>query len=395
MTLGMFVLACAGCSSPRLVRPERSVAQDVAAPQAKAAASTSAAAVPVGRSVPAACALPRLTKRGCCLPESIGWWKPAPCRSTYASGAFSFLPNIGLQVSGGRVIRRTADATTSLEVAAALQFLDDEDFINDGNPKAGDWWQVRAGAKVSYDPAARRHVTLRYGGVWLQANGEPNIIQTPGNYYGVYAAGGFETDVSSCLTVGPEIAIMAVTKENDLKIRTVPQLNYHVTWWLDGRRRGGALSRPPVGEFYVGGVGLMGPGLGGGFEAGQVFARTPKMTWAFEMQAAWQDPGQGLWFNSDGKWGQVRGGLKATFAPCCKGHLVFRGGASWLRSTARTTFLDTSFDHIGGYVGVGYEVDVTPRFTTGPELSVLFVSRENKPSLFLIPQLSWHAILKL
>ncbi len=335
---------------------------------------------------------PRLTRRGaCCTPCTIGCWPAPPCRSTYATGSLSLLPNIGLGLAAGKVLSRSSTATWSAEVGGTWQFLDDEDFADDGNPGAGDWYQIRAGAKTSFNPSGRRHLTLRYGALWLQANGEPNILQRPGNYAGLYASVGFETDLTSRISAGPEIVVMAVTRDSEFRVRSVPQFNYRLTWWLDASE-GTPLRRAPRGELYAGGVAIASPGFGGGLEAGQVFSRTPTGTWSFELQAGWQDTSDTLWFDGGGTWAQIRGGIKVSSSPCARAHWTLRAGAVWLRATAANSFLDRATDHVGGYVGVGYEVDLAPGLTTGPELSLLLVSPESRLSPHLVPQLAWHVL---
>lgn len=341
------------------------------------------------------CELPRLERSArCCEPCLLGCWDEVPCRSTYIDTSASFLPNVGLGLGGGVVVSRTSSATTSLELLGTWQFLDDEDFIDDGNPAAGDWYQLRLGAKMSFQPKSRRHLTLRAGGIWLQANGEPNILDVPGDYYGVYGGVGFETDVTPCLTVGPELSLLLVTRDSDFSVEPVPQFNWHFTWWQNAATSAD-LPRAPLGEFYVGASAIASPGLGGGLEFGQVFARTPQATWSFEVLAALQDPGDSLWFDGGGNYGQVRGGVKGSFSPCDCGHWTARGGLAWLRSTAANDFLDETGDHVGVYASVGYEWDITPRFTTGPELLLFLVAKESDSDIQALPQLGWHFLLNL
>ncbi|MDJ0523368.1 MAG: hypothetical protein QNJ90_14955 [Planctomycetota bacterium] len=340
------------------------------------------------------CDLPVLERSArCCEPCRIGCWDETPCRTTYVDTSLSFLPNVGAGLGGGMVISRTPQVQTSLEILGTWQFLDDEDFVDDGNPAAGDWYQIRAGAKWSFAPKSRRHLTLRAGAMWLQANGEPNILNDPGDWFGIYGGIGFETDVTPCLTVGPELSLFLVTREEEFSVEPVPQLNWHVTWWQSP----GAvdLPRPPLGEFYAGAAAVVSPGLGAGLQFGQVFARTPQATWSFEMLAELQDPSDDLWFEGSGNYGQIRGGAKGSFSPCSCAHWTVRGGVVWLRSTAPNEFLDRTGDHVGLYAGLGYEWDITPRFTTGPEVSLSLVAREGDSDIQALPQLRWHFILNL
>jgi hypothetical protein len=297
----------------------------------------------------------------------------------------------------GKVVQQTASATTSIEARAVVQFLDDEDFADDANPKAGNWTQVQAGVKRSSNPGGRRHLTTRLGAVWLRANGEPNIIQKAGDHAGLYGGFGFETDLGPSLTVGPELTVLAVTRTDRLSLaRPVPQINWHASIRLGGSERGGAADPPSgPGEIYLGASGLLSPGLGGGVEVGQVFRRGAVATWSFEILAEFQAPDDRLYFNGgDGRWAQARVGAKASFQPTSARHWTTRFGAVWLRSTAPNDFLDRSGDHIGTYGSLGYEYAVG-RFATGPELNVMLVSWERERVFHLVPQLVWHATVGL
>lgn len=339
---------------------------------------------------PAPCACPPP-----CRVVDLGCWTPPPCRATYADASLSFLPNLGLGIGAGRVFARTADDIWSFEVQGTYQFLDDASIADDGNPEAGDWLQLRAGFKASSNPRGRRHFTKRFGAVVFDAAGDPNIVQEPGTYWGVYGGLGFETDLTPTLTVGPELSVLVTTREDEFEFaRPVPQLTWHAIVWLGGNR-GTCLTRAPLGELYVGGHAIASPGLGGGLEAGQVFSRSSVATWSLEVLGSYQDASDALAFEEDGKWAQIRGGVKAAFQPCACGHWTARAGVVWLRSTARNEFLDRTGDHVGAYLGGGYEWDIGRRFATGPEVALLMVAREGSSSFEPVVQAHWHFILKL
>ena len=331
----------------------------------------------------------------CCEIVDLGCWKPPVCRKTYIDGSLSLLPNIGLGLGGGRVFTTTKDDTWSFEVQGVYQFVDDKTFVDNGSPEAGDWLQLRAGFKASNNPNGRRHLTKRFGAVLIDAAGAPNVIQDPGTYWGVYGGIGFETDLTPTLTVGPELSVMVVADDEDFDVaRPIPQLNWHAIVWLGGAR-GSCLERAPYGELYVGAHLMASPGFGGGVEAGQVFARSSLATWSLEVLAGAQDPSDALLFEEDGRWGQIRGGVKASFQPCSCGHWTARAGAVWLRSTARNEFLDLTGDYVGAYLGGGYEWDIGKRFATGPELVLMGVARESSSDFEAVVQAHWHFIVKL
>lgn len=326
--------------------------------------------------------------------------KDGPFRpTTWVGGGPSFLPNLGLQLGVGRTIGAGPTTTRALELHGAWQFLDDEDFADDGNPRAGPWYQVRGGVRWSSarDPAgSRRHLITRLGGVWIRAEGEPNIVQEGGDYVGVYGGVGFETDLTPRVAVGPELTVLAITRTTGLSVaRPVPQVNWHVRVRPGSAPADPSRSPPlPRGELYGGVSAVVSPGVGGGVLLGQVFAREPGTTWAVEVSAAAQPPGSRLFFEEDGRWAQVQVGVKASLTPDRRGRWTGRGGAVWLRSTASNPFLDVRADHIGGYVGVGYDYDLTDALSTGPELNLMLVSYEQEVAFHLVPQLRWHVLVK-
>jgi hypothetical protein len=286
--------------------------------------------------------------------------------------------------------------TWSWEVQGVLQFVDDKTFIDDGNPVAGNWWQARAGVKLSTQPHARRHWTMRAGAVAFQANGSPNWVDEPGEYYGLYVEPGFETDITECLTIGPGLSIMPVLEGADGQFHLVPMLNWHATWWLAPRPRLTAAPCLAPGEIYLGGVATFVPSFGGGFEVGQVFARDRTAVWSFEMEATFQSLSAGdLFAEGDGDFAQVRGGLKTTFCPRDWSHPVARLSATWFRETADTDFVRGPGDFVGMSLGFGWEWDLTTNVTTGPEISASIVTREQSGVYDVIPRLSWHLIWKL
>ena len=318
----------------------------------------------------------------------------APKPDFYAGGGLSLLPNIGASLHAGYVFSRTRDVEWAAELEGIWQFLDDESFADDGNPAAGDWYQIKAGVLARSAPQARRHLTGRGGFTWFQANGVPNIVEKPGNYYGIYAGVGFETDLTPNLTVGPELTLLVAKGPGALRDGVVPQLGWRITW-RPGCGYQQARCPLPVGELYVGAFALVSPAFGGGGEFGQVFRRDGMATWSIEMSAAAQPLSNTLWSEGDGDWAQLRGGVKATFSPRRRGHVTGRLGLAWFRSTAPTTFFETPGDYYAAYLGVGYEYDLTRRFSTGPEIALLIASQEKDFDIQVAPQFLWHFIVKL
>lgn len=317
---------------------------------------------------------------------------------TYVDASGSFLPNLGAGLGIGRVLRRSPEGSRSLEVDLTYQFLDDEDFVDDDNPKAGPWYQLRAGLRDASAPDRPRHTTTRLGAVWLRAEGEPNVIQEGGDYLGLYGGIGVEADLLPRLAVGPEVTVLLITRTTKLSVaRPVPQINWHATLKLGhGGGSSAPAERPQPGELSLGASAMVSPGLGGELEVGQVLRESPGVTWSFEVLAALQSPGDALFFEGDGRWAQARAGLKAAFQPSARGHWTVRGGVVWLRSTAPNRFLDHVLsDYIGPYGGVGWEYDLTTRLSTGPEMNLMLVGSEGTGRFGLVPQLLWHVSVGL
>jgi len=120
----------------------------------------------------------------------------------------SFLPNIG--VAGNVDWRLSALGAGELRADANLtqQFLDDEDFVDDGNESAGDWTQISLGLRYVATPDDEASWESFVGPVWFHARGEPNIIDEPGRYVGVRAGLGYHVRLSPRFSMGPSLAVV-------------------------------------------------------------------------------------------------------------------------------------------------------------------------------------------
>ncbi|MDP6940999.1 MAG: hypothetical protein QGH51_03135 [Planctomycetota bacterium] len=143
------------------------------------------------------------------------------------------MPNIGLTMGGGQVFSSEANGDAkAVELIGTWQPIDDEFFANDGNPAAEDWSQVSLGIN-QYNLEERRRWHLRYGVVWARAEGEPNMVQLPGDYNGVYAAYGFSTEYKEGWRIGPELQLNAIGMEGGKDSKSVwfvPQLLFRTVW---------------------------------------------------------------------------------------------------------------------------------------------------------------------
>ncbi len=317
---------------------------------------------------------------------------------TYYGAGGHLIPSIGASIHGGRVIRRTKDWTLALEAELMGHFIDDEAFVDDGNPAADPFIQLKTGVKFRSNPSGFRHWTARAGLTYFYAGKDPNIVQDEGSYLGVYGGIGYETDITQNITVGPELSLTVASKadEIDFSHGVVPTLSWRVTWWPGGN--GCSLDRwRKPGELYMDLAAMALPSIGGGFGFGQVFSREDGKTWSFEALAGLQSLDDGtLWADSDGEFGQFRGGVKVAFADRGMGHWVGRAGLAFLRNTGEIQGFSDTGDYFGGYVGIGYEFEINKWLTMGPEISLTVADKEGLSDIDIevLPQFLWHVIIK-
>lgn len=333
--------------------------------------------------------------------ESCGERAVAPAevvrRDWYAGPAVSYGPDLGASVEVGRIIDRNACATWSVEARATWLFADNTEFLDrSSTEEPADWKQLSAGVKVSFAPEASRHLTGRLGIVLADVHGNLNLVRDAGTYYGAYAGIGFETDLTERLTMGPSVTACVLTRADGDDTYFVPQLDWHLTWSFGAAscvasRRDACAARR---ELYVGASATALPGLGGSLEFGQVFARDAVATWSFEVQATKQTL-DGVFGGTDpgADYAQLRAGAKASLLPECRGHVVGRLGFCTFKPRGTTDFIDLATTYYGLYVGVGYEWELSERWSTGPEASLLVGFVEGGDTdVRAVPQVGWHLI---
>jgi hypothetical protein len=155
---------------------------------------------------------------------------PRPGEDFELSIGPSLLPNIGVAASAGQAFHRSRASSWIFETNGVFQFLDDSDVADAGNSGAEDWYQLGGGVKVLFTPDERRHASLRAGVVWLRALGDVNLIDDPGDYFGFYVGGGFETELGRHLSTGPDLILMTVFPEGGGNPELVPQLAWRLIW---------------------------------------------------------------------------------------------------------------------------------------------------------------------
>ena len=99
-------------------------------------------------------------------------------------------------------------------------------------------------------------------------------------------------------------------------------------------------------------------------------------------------------FGAPGTFYQASFGLKRSYTPASKRHVILRYGVVWLDAPNAPTVLDAPGNYVGGYLGYGFETDLSERWTMGPEIRVLGVYGTGSQGFDVVPQLAWRFIFK-
>jgi hypothetical protein len=97
---------------------------------------------------------------------------------------------------------------------------------------------------------------------------------------------------------------------------------------------------------------------------------------------------------AQGPWRQAQVGVKQVLRPDRRRHVVVRYGAAWFRQTGVTGIIDGPGTYWGGFGGVGFETDVSPRVSIGPEVRVIVAQGEGAPGWEIVPQLRLHVVFR-
>jgi hypothetical protein len=147
-------------------------------------------------------------------------------------------------------------------------------------------------------------------------------------------------------------------------------------------------------DFYAGASLSAIPAVGLAVEGGKVVHRTDRFDFAIEGELAWQFlsdrdlADDGNTENTD-DWVQGRIGVKQTWSPGWKRHLVARYGAVLFRATGTPGIVAEAGDYYGLYGSLGFDVEVAERWTMGPEFRLLLVGG---PGFEAVPQFGWHLV---
>lgn len=164
----------------------------------------------------------------CALILTSACTAPRPEARPSVGMALSVLPNVGFAAEGNLPVATIRSFDASVSVRITQQFLDDEDFADDGHAAAGDWTQAELGVLAQHAINERTRATLRLGLVWFRARREANIIGVPGDYFGAGAGIGFRTWITPNWSLGPEALIFFAEGEGEL-VKT-PQIVWGLYW---------------------------------------------------------------------------------------------------------------------------------------------------------------------
>ena len=155
----------------------------------------------------------------------------------------------------------------------------------------------------------------------------------------------------------------------------------------------------PTSVGYVGFGPSYGPDLGGGVEIGVIVARTSMATFAAEVRGTYLyvDNTEVLDLGGDFVevgWRQVDVGVKAALAPSSVRHLTLRAGLTFADVRGNLNVVRENGRYYGGYVGFGFETDLSDRFAMGPDVTLSILRNEDGGRIEYVPRLGWHLTWK-
>lgn len=132
-------------------------------------------------------------------------------------------------------------------------------------------------------------------------------------------------------------------------------------------------------------------GLVGTFD--QILHESPQANWFFEGEIARQFIDDGDIVTTPTPRGDefhAKVGLKVALQPAEQSRWTLRTGFVEIRVTGNPNIFDSPGDGGGVYLGVGYEVDVAPHITMGPDVSVNAIFGEGSLKNEVFPIISWR-----
>lgn len=117
------------------------------------------------------------------------------------------LPGVGGGVGLSQRMGTFAGQRLDFEIALMHQEL------SEAGPRGDDWDQIWGGLRLGALERDGLSGTFRAGVTWLRVEGDPEYLDDPGDYGGLYAGAGLEWPVSAALSTGPEATVSAVDSE--------------------------------------------------------------------------------------------------------------------------------------------------------------------------------------
>ncbi|MHC4973347.1 MAG: hypothetical protein ACYTG3_13550 [Planctomycetota bacterium] len=138
------------------------------------------------------------------------------------------------------------------------------------------------------------------------------------------------------------------------------------------------------------------PGVGLAAHGGKVLAQPDTYDWSGEAMIIrhflddtdFADDG----FGASGRMTAVRAGFKHGTNPGHKIRATYRYGFMYYRATGVPGIVDFPGNYWGAYGGVGFETELSRRWTMGPEFSLAFLEGEGNLGFEIVPTFYWHLI---
>ena len=133
------------------------------------------------------------------------------------------LPSIGGQLTGGQYFSKSSE---KFDFAFELRGIAEGG--DDSATQDGGFYQVQMGVKQVGSPGHDNHLFFRYGLTWFRANGDPELIDDPGDYFGAYGGVGYEWRLGERWWIGPEVTLNIAEGEAALGTELLPQVGFNV-----------------------------------------------------------------------------------------------------------------------------------------------------------------------
>jgi len=157
------------------------------------------------------------------LPACRSRIQPERETEIYGGAGVSGLPNVGGHVIAGQFFsKRYEKSDFAFELRTAYQGGEDS------ATQDGEFFQVQAGVKQVLAPGHPRYWYVRYGVVWFRANGDPAILDLPGDYLGGFAGAGYQWRIGERASIGPEATLNFVDGEGSTDFEFLPQVAFNL-----------------------------------------------------------------------------------------------------------------------------------------------------------------------